>query len=54
MLPFKLVYHPGYDLNLGDHVFPSQKFRLVHDRLLAEHFAATISRLPSGGFSARA
>jgi acetoin utilization deacetylase AcuC-like enzyme len=40
MLPFKLVYHPGYDLNLGDHVFPSQKFRLVHDRLLAEHFAA--------------
>jgi acetoin utilization deacetylase AcuC-like enzyme len=39
MLPFKLVYHPGYDLNLGDHVFPSQKFRLVHDRLLKEGFA---------------
>lgn len=40
MLPFKLVYHPGYDLNLGDHVFPSQKYRLVHDRLLKEGFAA--------------
>ncbi|MGA2325484.1 MAG: histone deacetylase [Bryobacteraceae bacterium] len=40
MLPFKLVYHPGYDLNLGEHVFPSQKFRLVRERLLAERFAA--------------
>lgn len=39
MLPFKLVYHPGYDLNLGDHVFPSQKFRLVRERLLADGFA---------------
>jgi len=40
MLPFRLVYHPGYDLNLGEHVFPSQKFRLVRERLLAERFAA--------------
>ena len=40
MLPFKLVYHPGYDLNLGDHVFPSQKYRLVRERLLADGFAA--------------
>jgi acetoin utilization deacetylase AcuC-like enzyme len=40
MLPFKLVYHSGYDLNLGEHVFPSQKFRMVHDRLLSEGFAA--------------
>ena len=29
MLPFHLVYHEGYDLNLGQHVFPSQKFRLT-------------------------
>jgi acetoin utilization deacetylase AcuC-like enzyme len=36
MLPFKLVYHPGYDLNLGAHVFPSRKYRLIHDRLLDE------------------
>jgi len=40
MLPFKLVYHPGYDLNLGEHVFPSRKYRLIRDRLLEEHFAA--------------
>jgi acetoin utilization deacetylase AcuC-like enzyme len=39
MLPFKLVYHDSYDLNLGVHVFPSQKYRLVHDALLAEGFA---------------
>jgi acetoin utilization deacetylase AcuC-like enzyme len=39
MLPFKLVYHDRYDLNLGEHVFPSQKYRLVHDALLAENFA---------------
>ena len=39
MLPFKLVYHPGYDLNLGEHVFPARKYRLVHDHLLDEGFA---------------
>lgn len=40
MLPFKLVYHDNYDLNLGAHVFPSQKYRMVRDRLLAEGIAA--------------
>jgi acetoin utilization deacetylase AcuC-like enzyme len=39
MLPFKLVYHPGYDLNLGEHVFPVRKYRLIHDHLLDEGFA---------------
>jgi acetoin utilization deacetylase AcuC-like enzyme len=40
MLPFKLVYHPRYDLNLGAHVFPSQKFRLLYELLLREKIAA--------------
>ncbi len=40
MLPLKLIYHPGYDLNLGEHVFPSRKYRLIHDRLLDEGTAA--------------
>ncbi len=40
MLPFKLVYHERYDLNLGPHVFPSQKFRLIHEMLLRENIAA--------------
>jgi acetoin utilization deacetylase AcuC-like enzyme len=39
MLPFKLIYHPQYDLDLGTHVFPSQKFRLIHEALLAEGIA---------------
>jgi acetoin utilization deacetylase AcuC-like enzyme len=39
MLPFKLVYHPRYDLNLGRHVFPSQKFRLIAEELLKSGIA---------------
>lgn len=39
MLPFKLIYHDRYDLNLGPHIFPSQKYRLVRDRLLADGLA---------------
>ena len=39
MLPFKLVYHDRYDLNLGPHVFPSQKFRLIYEMLLREGLA---------------
>src|SRR5713101_6220703 len=39
LLPFKLVYHERYDLNLGPHVFPSQKFKLIHEMLLREGIA---------------
>ena len=39
MLPFKLVYSGRYDLNLGAHVFPSQKYRLLHERLLNQGIA---------------
>src|SRR5277367_4290186 len=39
MLPFKVIYHPQYDLDLGPHVFPSEKFRLIRDSLLAEGIA---------------
>ena len=35
----KLVYHDRYDLNLGSHVFPSQKYRMIHDQLLADGIA---------------
>jgi acetoin utilization deacetylase AcuC-like enzyme len=34
MLPFKLIYSDGYYLPIGQHVFPAQKYRLVHQRLL--------------------
>ena len=39
MLPFRLVYHDEYDLNLGDHVFPSKKYKWLHDRLIRTRFA---------------
>jgi acetoin utilization deacetylase AcuC-like enzyme len=39
MLPFKLIYHPRYDLNLGPHVFPSQKYRMIREQLLADGIA---------------
>jgi len=36
----KLVYSDRYDLNLGNHVFPSVKYRLVKENLLHEHIVA--------------
>jgi len=39
MLPFKLVWSPRYDLHLGSHVFPSQKYRIIQDRLLKDRTA---------------
>lgn len=39
MLPFKLIYHERYDLNLGAHVFPSQKYRLIESKLLKDGIA---------------
>ncbi len=45
MLPFKLIYDYRYDLNLGAHVFPSQKYRLVHDRLLDDGIARPVDFL---------
>src|SRR5437660_3345738 len=40
MLPFRLVYSSGYYLPIGEHVFPAQKYRQIHQRLLQEHIAA--------------
>ncbi len=39
-LPFRIVYHDGYDLHFGPHVFPSQKYRLIRETLLNEGLAA--------------
>ncbi|HEY4978049.1 MAG TPA: histone deacetylase, partial [Candidatus Acidoferrum sp.] len=40
MLPFRLIYHERYDLNLGAHVFPSQKYRLIESKLLKDGIAS--------------
>jgi acetoin utilization deacetylase AcuC-like enzyme len=34
MLPFKLVYSDDYYLPIGAHVFPAEKYRWIHQRLL--------------------
>jgi acetoin utilization deacetylase AcuC-like enzyme len=34
MLPFKLVYSDDYYLPIGAHIFPAQKYRLIHRHLL--------------------
>src|SRR5258707_12995304 len=39
MLLFKLIYSNGYYLPIGAHVFPAEKYRLIHDRLLASGVA---------------
>jgi acetoin utilization deacetylase AcuC-like enzyme len=39
MLPFKLIYSQNYYLPIGAHVFPAQKYRLIHERLLATNVA---------------
>jgi acetoin utilization deacetylase AcuC-like enzyme len=40
VLPFKLAYDDRYDLHLGAHVFPSEKYRLVREELLTDGIAS--------------
>ena len=39
MLPFKLIFSDDYFLPIGSHVFPAEKYKAVHDRLLATQVA---------------
>jgi len=39
MLPFKLIYSDDYYLPIGAHVFPAEKYRRIHDRLLESGIA---------------
>jgi acetoin utilization deacetylase AcuC-like enzyme len=39
-MPLPVVWHRAYEVEIGPHVFPTRKYRLVRDRLLA---ACTIS-----------
>src|SRR5260370_18113952 len=34
MLPFKVVYSDDYYLPIGYHVYPAEKYKRIHDRLL--------------------
>ena len=35
-MPLPVVWHRAYEVDIGPHVFPTHKYRLVRDRLLAE------------------
>ena len=39
MLPFKLIYSDAYYLPIGQHVFPAEKYRRVHDQLIESGIA---------------
>src|SRR4051812_14432058 len=39
MLPYRLVFHEGYDLQIGEHVFPARKYQWLRDRLVRTRFA---------------
>ena len=39
MLGFPVVYSDEYELKLGPHVFPAEKYRMIRDRLVAEGYA---------------
>jgi acetoin utilization deacetylase AcuC-like enzyme len=39
MLPFKLIYSDDYFLPIGAHVFPAEKYKRVHDHLIATRAA---------------
>ncbi len=36
MAELPIIYHEAYEVDIGPHVFPTLKYRLVRDRLLAE------------------
>ena len=36
----RFVYHDRFDLQLGEHVFPAQKYRLIRERLMLEGVVA--------------
>ena len=40
MLPFKLIYSEAYYLPIGEHVFPAEKYRLIHEHLLRSGVAS--------------
>jgi acetoin utilization deacetylase AcuC-like enzyme len=39
VLPYKLIFHEGYDLHIGEHVFPTKKYQWLRDRLVRTRFA---------------
>src|SRR5579872_5963321 len=45
MLTFKLIYSDAYYLPIGSHVFPAEKYRRIHDRLIEAGVAEPVDFL---------
>jgi len=43
----QVVWHPDYEVNIGAHVFPTRKYRLIRGRLLGEETLAEHNLLTS-------
>jgi acetoin utilization deacetylase AcuC-like enzyme len=41
----KLIYSDGYDLNIGEHVFPCAKYKMSRDRALSNGWASPVDIL---------
>jgi len=39
MLPYRLVFHEGYDLHICEHVFPAKNYQWLRERLVRTRFA---------------
>lgn len=48
MIKPMFVYHPDYYADIGEHVFPMMKFRLLHDRIIQESLAVESDFLVPG------
>jgi acetoin utilization deacetylase AcuC-like enzyme len=44
--PMRVIHHPAYEVDIGVHVFPTRKYRLVREWLLAERIVAAADFLP--------
>ncbi len=58
MSPPSIVWSPRYEVDIGAHLFPTRKYRLVRERLLSEgvvpadgpsHYAVETERVTSSG-----
>src|SRR3982751_1262322 len=43
----KIIYSPKYHIDIGRHVFPTLKYRLVYERVVSEHPCVTSVPTPA-------
>ena len=43
--PLPIIWHPAYEFDIGPHVFPTQKYRLIVDRLAGDGLLSEVDML---------